>query len=156
MSRGLAALTIAVLLISCTTSLFGGPFGFGKKAEGVQWQHDLRAAHKIAVAQNKPMLIVFGADWCGFCKKLEKETLGNQELATYINESFIPVHLDADKDEKILEILGVKGLPCTIVLSPAAEEIARIDGFHQPSGFYQKIAQAKLDFQKVKAASASR
>lgn len=148
--RQFSFLLSSLCVAGLSTSLVAGPFGFGeKKSEGVQWQTDLRAAHKLAVAQNKPMLVVFGADWCGYCKKLERETLAHPQLVEYVNEKFIPVHLDADKDEKVTEILGVKGLPCTVVLSPSAEEVARIEGFHQPSGFYQKLTAAEQSFQQV-------
>ncbi len=149
--RRTGLLLVVVLLGTCCSALLAGPFGFGKQEEqsGVQWQTDLRAAHKLAVAQQKPMLIVFGADWCGYCKKLEQETLAHPELAGYVNKTFIPVHLDADKDAKVLEILGVKGLPCSVVLNPAAEEIARIEGFHLPSAFYQKLTAANQAFIKV-------
>ena len=130
------------------------PFSKPEKS-GVKWQDDLRAAHKIAMEQNKPMLVVFGADWCGYCKKLERETLAHPQLAQFVNDEFIPVHLDADKEERVVEILGVKGLPCTVILSPKADEISRIEGYHQSSAFYQKLTEARRSFQQVQQTAAT-
>lgn len=136
-----------------------GPFGlFGKEEtpkKSLKWQTDLKAAHKLSQEQDKPMLVVFGADWCTYCKKLEKETLSHPDLVEYITEGFIPVHLDADKDQRVVEILKVQGLPCSVVLSPAADEILRIDGYLQPSGYFQKLTTAKQQYQKVQALQAA-
>ena len=110
---------------------------------GLQWQTDLKEAHKLAVRQQKPMLVVFGADWCFYCKKLEGETLGNRQMADYVRREFIPVHLDFDRDEKIAEILEVKSLPCTVVLSPRVDLLGRIDGYVKPSEYYSGLQKAR-------------
>jgi uncharacterized protein YyaL (SSP411 family) len=112
-------------------------------AESIHWQPTLKAAHQIAVRENKPLLLVWGADWCGFCKKLEGETLAHPALAKYINETFVTVHLDYDKDEKVRDILEVERLPCTIVLTPQAEQLERFEGFLQPADVYQKLSAAR-------------
>lgn len=112
-------------------------------AETIEWQPSLKAAHKVAVRENKPILLVWGAEWCRFCHQLESETLAHPALARYINETFVAVHLDYDQDERAREILGVERLPCTIVLTPQAEQLERFEGFHQPADVYQKLSGAR-------------
>lgn len=112
-------------------------------SDGVAWQKDLKSAHTVAVRENKPLLLVWGADWCTFCKKLEQESLAHPTLARYINDTFVPVHLDYDKDEKVREILEVERLPCTIVLTPEAEQLERFEGFHPATDVYRKLAAAR-------------
>ena len=113
------------------------------EGSGIDWQTDLKAAHKLAVRQQKPMLVVFGADWCFYCKKLEGETLGNRLMADYVRREFIPVHLDFDRDEKTAEILEVKSLPCTVILSPKVDLLGRIDGYVKPSEYYTGLQKAR-------------
>jgi thioredoxin-like negative regulator of GroEL len=103
----------------------------------VQWQSDLQAAHKESLRLNRPVLIVFGAEWCHFCTKLEKESLGHPNIAAYINQAFIPVHLDFDEAQREAGILGVKAIPCVVALTPQAELVGRLDGFASP----QKVAE---------------
>lgn len=103
---------------------------------GIQWHTDLQAAHRESLRLNRPVLIVFGAEWCHFCTKLEKESLGHPQIAQYINQTFIPVHLDFDASEREAKILDVKGIPCIVALTPQAELVGRLDGFAAP----QKVA----------------
>ena len=104
---------------------------------GIRWQADLQAAHREAVRLNRPVLIVFGADWCGFCKKLEQESLGHPQIAEYINQTFVPLHLDFDESEREAKILSVQSIPCVLALTPRAELVGRVDGYVAP----QKMAE---------------
>lgn len=131
-------------------------WGTGPEKSPVAWQPNLQAAHKVSVQQNKPMIIVFGADWCTYCKKLESQTLANPQLAKYINMNFVPVHIDVDAEPKVGEILEVKSLPCTVVLSPGADLLGRYEGFCQANQMYQKLTAAQKLHQEVQQTSGHR
>ncbi len=117
-----------------------GPFS---KTEELNWEKDIHAARSVAVREGKPMLLVFGAEWCTFCKKMEKSTLANPQMVKYINSTFVPVHIDVDKDPRVAKILEVESLPCTIILSPQADLLGRIDGYENPADLYKKLTAAK-------------
>lgn len=112
----------------------------------LQWYRELKAAHKVAVKTDRPMMIVFGASWCGFCHKLERETLSDAGLVKLIQARFVPVHLDFDKHRRTAEILGVESLPATVILSPEAEILASDVGFASVKGFTE-LLEAALDRQ---------
>lgn len=111
-------------------------------ATGIQWQRDLQSAHRESLRSNRPVLIVFGADWCHFCTKLEKESLGHPRIATYINQTFIPVHLDFDEAQREAGILGVTAIPCVVALTPQAELVGRLDGFASPQKVGEMLGKA--------------
>jgi len=115
----------------------------GPENKAINWQSSLKEAHKLAIQQNKPIMLVFGAEWCGFCKKLEKTTLANPQLAKYVNDTFVSVHIDVDEEERVAQILDVKSLPCTIILSPNADLLGRFEGFLKPAPMYEKLTSAK-------------
>jgi thioredoxin-like negative regulator of GroEL len=125
-------------------------------AGGVQWQTNLQIAHRLSRESNKPMLFVFGADWCTWCKKLEKTTLSDRELVAYINANFIPIHIDADRDPRVVEILEAEALPCAVVLSPNADLLGRIQGFRDAAGYKSALATTKQTSATIVPAAAVR
>ena len=40
-------------------------------------------------------------DWCGWCKKMDKETFDHPKVAAYLNANFYPVKFDAEQKETI-------------------------------------------------------
>jgi thioredoxin-related protein len=148
---GVKRLWIGVLVVSVcgVAAVAAGP------KNGLNWQQDIFAGHKESTRTGKPMLLVFGADWCVFCKKLEQTTLAEPEMVKYINANFVPVHLDFDRDKKVASILEIKSLPCTVVLSPDADVLGRIEGFAKGPALYRQLAAAKKMQEGVSPASGS-
>jgi thioredoxin-related protein len=137
-SRRSLSLGLIALLVCCWTAFAADP-----PPGGIKWQTDLHAAHRLSQQTGKPMLFVFGADWCTWCKKLEKTTLTDRELVGYINANFIPIHIDADRDPRVVKILEAEGLPCAVVLSPNADLLGRINGFRDAAAYRTALATAK-------------
>jgi thiol-disulfide isomerase/thioredoxin len=138
----------------CLTALGSGTLSLGALAgvwayspPAIRWHKDLKSAHRVAVEQNRPMLILFSASWCTYCHKLQRETLGEKPMVAFVEQQFVPLLLDYDKDNAIAKILEVESLPCTVVLSPQADLLARLVGYAK-SGSYRETLQAALDTQQ--------
>ena len=118
----------------------------------IQWQRDLQSAHRESLRLNRPVLIVFGAEWCHFCTKLEKESLGHPQIAQYINQTYIPVHLNFDEAQREAGILDVKAIPCVVALTPQAELVGRLDGFASPQKVGEMLTEANRLQQRLQQA----
>jgi thioredoxin-related protein len=63
--------------------------------ETVKWLSIEEAEASLATAQKKIIVYIF-TDWCGWCKRMERETFSNPTIAAYLNENFYAVKLDAE------------------------------------------------------------
>jgi thiol:disulfide interchange protein len=146
------ALVACILLSACDSRGDAWP-ATGKEAKQssaeLAWFHDLYEAHRVSAATGRPMLIVFGAEWCHYCRELESTTLKNPDLVSYISSNFVPVHLDADKDARVAQILKAKPIPCTVVLGPSADLMGRSFGYQDAQHYYIELEKMRQRYVKL-------
>jgi len=109
------------------------------EAVSIDWAEDWDAAFVAARADDKPVMAVFYADWCIWCKRLDNTTLADARVAKLISDSVIPVRLDIDRAGKALSRENrVQGPPTIIFFGADGAEIGRIPGYLPPDGFAQR------------------
>lgn len=86
-------------------------------------------AFALAKAEDKPILLYWGAVWCPPCNQL-KATIFKRPDFIARTDSFVAVYLDGDTDraQKYGEKFGASGYPTLIALNPQGEEVTRIPG----------------------------
>ncbi len=72
------------------------------KAQEVNWlSWNEAVALSMTDSSPKKLFIDVYTDWCGWCKKMDKDTFQNAEVAAYMNENFYMVKLDGEGKEPI-------------------------------------------------------
>ncbi len=121
---------------------------FAAKAQDqIEWMkfEDAIAAN----AQNPKMLIIdVYTDWCGWCKKMDKETFTDPTVIAHINENFYAVKLNAENTKRSFDFMGktyneaqmaaamqVRSYPNFVVIEPKLQNIAQLPGYRQPEAF---------------------
>lgn len=106
MKRSFYTLLTVLVLLSATTSFTfvakpdGGKNTKATKAESIKWLTIEEAEAKMKKEPRKIFIDVY-TDWCGWCKKMDKATFSDPEVAAYVNKHYYAVKLDAEGKEPI-------------------------------------------------------
>lgn len=100
----------------------------------LEWHTDVNKAIKISVESGKPLFFFFtGSDWCGWCKKLQKEVFFKPRFSLWANKNVVLVELDFPRRTKLPEatqkqnrelqqMFGVRGYPTIWFVTPEIQE----------------------------------
>jgi thioredoxin-related protein len=102
----------------------------------VKWLSLQEATDLVQTDKNpKKIFIDVYTDWCGWCKRMDKDTFQNAQVAAYMNENFYMVKLDGEGKEPI----DFKGKTYTFV--PSGRR-----GYHQLAA---ALLQGRLSYPTV-------
>ncbi len=122
-------------------------FGIAPLADTIHWQSTAVIWAERASEKTASMLIV-GADWCGWCRKLEDETLRDRSVMGLLDKYFHACIIDGDSDSLITvdgsemscrtatrTVLNVTGYPTVIFYDNDGRFLAKQGGFKPPQQF---------------------
>ncbi len=99
------------------------------------WVTDYEGAIELAKKENRPILVDFtGSDWCGWCKKLDRETFDKAAFKDYAKQNLVLLYLDFPSDKpqsdelkeqnnKLKNKFGVRGFPTLVLLDSDGKKI---------------------------------
>ena len=126
-------------------------------ASAGEWLTDVPKALDRAKAEKKVVLLDFtGSDWCGWCKRFDKEVFSTTEFKAYSTKNLVLVEVDFPNQKKLGPELkkandGLKnkykvdGFPTFVVLNGEGREIGRQVGYLEggPKAFIAKLGTFK-------------
>jgi thioredoxin-related protein len=138
----------AIILAALTAAIVIGDTPAKKEStsEPVAWKK-YDEALTLAAKQDKPLMVDFYTDWCGFCKKLDKITYADPVIAEYLKTHFIAVKVNAESKEpfklpsgqmtgsSLAKSFNVSSYPAIWFLTPKGEKINYWPGFAPPEKF---------------------
>jgi len=86
-----ASITLSALLAGAKTSTPAG------------WTDDYEAALKRAASEKKLVVADFsGSDWCGWCKRLDREVFDTEEFRRAATNDYVLLMIDTPSDRSLL------------------------------------------------------
>ena len=90
-------------------------------------------ALELAVEQDKIVMVKFHADWCHWCRKMDKETFTDPHVQEALT-LFIPIQVDVDERQgfKLAQDVGVVSLPTIVFFDTRGNVIGKYEGYQAP------------------------
>lgn len=119
--------------------------------EQIEW---LKFEEAVAKNQENPKMILVDVytDWCGWCKKMDKETFTDSTVINYINGEFYAVKLNAEDTKRTFDFMGkeyseaamaqamrVRSYPNFVLIDPTLQNITQIPGYRGPADFLEAL-----------------
>lgn len=99
--------TLALSTLLCAAQAFAADAPYDEKADA---KADIRSALVVARQAKVPVLVVFGANWCGDCKMLDT-AFKTGASAPLMGRSFKVVKVDVGRFDRNVEIATGYGVP---------------------------------------------
>lgn len=109
----------------------------------------------------KMILVDVYTDWCGWCKKMDKETFTDEKVIGYINSNFYPVKMNAEDTKRTFKFKGkeyteatmakamrVSSFPNFVIMDATMENITQMPGYRQPDPFLKGLSNLVDKFGK--------
>ena len=135
---------IPTLLLAAGMGLAATSFSSAQEASNHRWFDDFDSAMKIAIDEDKDLLVDFtGSDWCHWCIKLHEEVFAHDAFYDKASKHFVLVALDFPNAEEIKAKVpnpkrnqelaakyGIQGYP-TILLINRNEDVFASTGYQE-------------------------
>lgn len=117
--------------------------------EAITW-YSMQEAQKLAKKNDKKVLAYAEAEWCVYCKKMDKEVFTQKAVIDSLNAYYYPVKIDVDSEEKIIfneeemteqqfaQSYQVRATPTTFFVDKSGKILGEQPGFF-PAGAYSKL-----------------
>jgi thioredoxin-related protein len=110
------------------------------RGEELRWR-DWNSGLKEASSTKRPILVDVYTDWCGWCKRMDRDVYARSDVRDYLTRRFVTIKLNAEASQAanyegkayssraLASRFRVTGYPTTIFLRAQGEHVANVPGY---------------------------
>ena len=122
-----------------------GLIATGAWAKDIDWQKNYDEAVAKAKKDKKLVMVDVYTDWCGWCKKLDKDVYSNNDVQEQLGKSFVALKINPEENSKnaaLVRQFGSHGFPHIVFLDAEGKKVAEQVGY--PCNHCTSTEAAKL------------
>lgn len=137
--------TFTAIAIVFAVALLAAPMT-NADPKGVEWK-SISDALENAPKENRKIVLDVYTDWCGWCKRMDRDTYDNEEVAKYLGEKYIASKMNPEKEGKVSydgkelsqaqfsQGMGINGYPATAFFNEKGELLTVVSGYIKAEEF---------------------
>lgn len=141
--------TALLIILSCIVSAFSLKSDPNEKKK-IKWL-SIEEAYELNKKEPRKIFIDVYTDWCGWCKKMDKDTFSDEKVAQFVNENFYAIKLNAENKDKIVlaqdtttqqmiaRSMGVSGYPTIVYMKEDFKTIHAVPGYQKADAFLTNL-----------------
>jgi thioredoxin-like negative regulator of GroEL len=148
-----------------TGDRFGLPFGAGLAGAAPagdggepRWHRTAGEAIAEADATGRLILVDLTAQWCGWCRRLDRETFADPGFRAWAAERFVLLRVDVEdggEGARLRERFQVRGLPTTVIADRRLARVGLVHGFQGAPAMIRHL-EAELERHRLLVADYER
>jgi thioredoxin-related protein len=115
----------------------------GAKLGWREWDAGLEEAEQ----SGRPVLVDVYTQWCGWCKRMDRDVYARPDVRDYLGKKFVTVKLDAESSDParfegraytsrtLAAYFRITGYPTTLFLRSSGEHLVNVPGYVEPDKF---------------------
>src|SRR6266478_9719023 len=131
----LALLAVVVVSVPRFSAQEGGAVLLSPWVD-LKWRSDYNSARKEANEKNLPILIDFGTSSCFWCRKLDESTFRDPRVVALMNERFVPLKIDAEREVHLTNHLRIESYPTIVLATSEGKILSYVKGFQDAETFH--------------------
>jgi thioredoxin-related protein len=108
----------------------------------VAWENNYDAGLERAKKDKKLVMVDMYTDWCGWCKKLDRDTYSDKDVGDEVTKDFVAVKLNPEKSPKgatLAKQFGTTGYPHIVFVDATGAKVSEIVGYLPPGEFLKRL-----------------
>ncbi len=151
--------TVALLLLSVCGAPILGQSAFrqpknARQRSALFTQTSIEKGWQQAVAQKRPLLVMFTMDRCQYCEKMLSQTYRHPAIEQMLRQNAVTVLAHADSHRALIKKLGIRSFPSSLLVSPKGKVLDFVQGYVDAREFAQRVGPKLASAQRAPATAA--
>lgn len=129
-----------ISLLTLTSAVYSLDFD-DTQISGLNVTTDIEGAFNASQNENKTLAIIFDQDSCVYCDILKENVLSDNDVQKVLNENFIVLMVDINKNPDIAQKYNVYGTPTIQFLDSNGNDVDKIEGCPEKDDFLNVIKE---------------